>query len=105
MHAPGTVWHPFVPPFGYIKCAVCTCKVRLYHKRSLKLFGYSGYSIAPVTRSFCLLVSSQMFENKPRFILTFTYNLGLDWRSALRESHLSATHLQPTNQTQPLGLL
>ncbi|XP_062872594.1 chordin [Trichomycterus rosablanca] len=26
MHAPGTVWHPFVPPFGYIKCAVCTCK-------------------------------------------------------------------------------
>jgi len=26
MHAPGTSWHPFVPPFGYIKCAVCTCK-------------------------------------------------------------------------------
>uniref|UniRef100_A0A8B9I112 Chordin n=1 Tax=Astyanax mexicanus TaxID=7994 RepID=A0A8B9I112_ASTMX len=26
MHAPGTMWHPFVPPFGYIKCAVCTCK-------------------------------------------------------------------------------
>uniref|UniRef100_A0A8C4RV84 Chordin n=1 Tax=Erpetoichthys calabaricus TaxID=27687 RepID=A0A8C4RV84_ERPCA len=28
IHAPGTTWHPFVPPFGYIKCAVCTCKVR-----------------------------------------------------------------------------
>uniref|UniRef100_A0A3B4A709 Chordin n=1 Tax=Periophthalmus magnuspinnatus TaxID=409849 RepID=A0A3B4A709_9GOBI len=26
MHAPGTTWHPFVPPFGYIKCAICTCK-------------------------------------------------------------------------------
>ncbi|XP_048017310.1 chordin isoform X1 [Megalobrama amblycephala] len=26
MHAPGTTWHPFVPPFRYIKCAVCTCK-------------------------------------------------------------------------------
>uniref|UniRef100_A0A7N6BIH4 Chordin n=1 Tax=Anabas testudineus TaxID=64144 RepID=A0A7N6BIH4_ANATE len=26
IHAPGTTWHPFVPPFGYIKCAVCTCK-------------------------------------------------------------------------------
>uniref|UniRef100_A0A672Z8R9 Chordin n=1 Tax=Sphaeramia orbicularis TaxID=375764 RepID=A0A672Z8R9_9TELE len=26
MHAPGTTWHPFVPPFGYIKCAVCTCR-------------------------------------------------------------------------------
>ncbi|KAM9317747.1 chordin [Pholidichthys leucotaenia] len=26
MHAPGTTWHPFVPPFGYIKCAVCSCK-------------------------------------------------------------------------------
>ncbi|XP_043926340.1 chordin [Protopterus annectens] len=25
-HAAGTVWHPFVPPFGYIKCAVCACK-------------------------------------------------------------------------------
>jgi len=28
MHAPGTTWHPFVPPFGFIKCAVCTCKVQ-----------------------------------------------------------------------------
>uniref|UniRef100_A0A4W5PHH9 Chordin n=1 Tax=Hucho hucho TaxID=62062 RepID=A0A4W5PHH9_9TELE len=26
MHAPGSTWHPFVPPFGYIKCALCTCK-------------------------------------------------------------------------------
>lgn len=30
MHAPGTTWHPFVPPFGYIKCAVCTCKVNTH---------------------------------------------------------------------------
>ncbi|MGH0169108.1 UNVERIFIED_CONTAM: hypothetical protein FKN15_076262 [Acipenser sinensis] len=26
IHPPGTTWHPFVPPFGYIKCAVCTCR-------------------------------------------------------------------------------
>ncbi|XP_056468185.1 chordin [Gadus chalcogrammus] len=26
MHTPGTTWHPFIPPFGYIKCALCTCK-------------------------------------------------------------------------------
>ncbi|MGH0151809.1 UNVERIFIED_CONTAM: hypothetical protein FKN15_040136 [Acipenser sinensis] len=26
IHPPGTRWHPFVPPFGYIKCAVCTCR-------------------------------------------------------------------------------
>ncbi|XP_062900926.1 chordin [Mobula hypostoma] len=25
-HPAGTTWHPFVPPFGYVKCAVCTCK-------------------------------------------------------------------------------
>ncbi|KAM5293184.1 chordin isoform 2-T2 [Ctenodactylus gundi] len=24
--AAGTKWHPIVPPFGLIKCAVCTCK-------------------------------------------------------------------------------
>lgn len=24
--AAGTRWHPVVPPFGLIKCAVCTCK-------------------------------------------------------------------------------
>lgn len=23
----GTRWHPVVPPFGLIKCAICTCKV------------------------------------------------------------------------------
>ncbi|XP_033885023.3 chordin-like [Acipenser ruthenus] len=26
IHPPGTTWHPFVPPFGYIKCAICTCR-------------------------------------------------------------------------------
>ncbi|XP_069753177.1 chordin isoform X2 [Narcine bancroftii] len=25
-HPAGTTWHPFVPPFGYVKCAVCSCK-------------------------------------------------------------------------------
>ncbi|XP_041419135.1 chordin-like [Xenopus laevis] len=24
--AAGTRWHPFVPPFGLIKCAICTCR-------------------------------------------------------------------------------
>lgn len=33
MHAPGTTWHPFVPPFGYIKCAVCTCKVNIQQQK------------------------------------------------------------------------
>lgn len=27
--AAGTRWHPVVPPFGLIKCAICTCKVWL----------------------------------------------------------------------------
>ena len=21
-------WHPYIPPFGFSRCAVCTCKVR-----------------------------------------------------------------------------
>ena len=21
-------WHPYIPPFGFCRCAVCTCKVR-----------------------------------------------------------------------------
>lgn len=29
--AAGTRWHPVVPPFGLIKCAVCTCKVWLHN--------------------------------------------------------------------------
>ncbi|XP_033642340.1 chordin-like isoform X1 [Asterias rubens] len=24
-HSIGSQWHPFVPPFGYIQCAICTC--------------------------------------------------------------------------------
>ncbi|XP_071145826.1 chordin-like [Mytilus edulis] len=24
-HAAGTKWHPYVPPFGYVTCAVCSC--------------------------------------------------------------------------------
>nr|WMB80899.1 Chordin [Patiria miniata] len=25
-HSVGSQWHPFVPPFGYIQCAICTCR-------------------------------------------------------------------------------
>ncbi|CDW55854.1 chordin [Trichuris trichiura] len=24
-HAHGTAWHPYLPPFGYSRCALCTC--------------------------------------------------------------------------------
>ncbi|CAH1773701.1 unnamed protein product [Owenia fusiformis] len=24
-HRVGTIWHPYVPPFGYVKCALCSC--------------------------------------------------------------------------------
>ena len=27
-HTAGTKWHPYIPPFGFSRCAVCTCKVR-----------------------------------------------------------------------------
>jgi len=26
-HPVGSTWHPYVPPFGYSKCATCTCLV------------------------------------------------------------------------------
>lgn len=41
MHAPGTTWHPFVPPFGYIKCAVCTCKVNIHELTCSHLLGFT----------------------------------------------------------------
>ncbi|XP_074654758.1 chordin-like [Tubulanus polymorphus] len=25
-HAYGTKWHPYIPPFGFVRCAVCSCK-------------------------------------------------------------------------------
>ena len=27
-YKPGAQWHPYVVPFGYSKCTVCTCMVR-----------------------------------------------------------------------------
>jgi hypothetical protein len=23
----GTTWHPYIPPFGYVTCALCSCQV------------------------------------------------------------------------------
>lgn len=25
-HLPGSKWHPYIPPFGFSRCAVCTCQ-------------------------------------------------------------------------------
>lgn len=25
MHLAGTKWHPYLPPFGFDRCSVCTC--------------------------------------------------------------------------------
>ena len=27
LHTPGSRWHPYIPPFGFSRCATCTCKV------------------------------------------------------------------------------
>ena len=29
-HQAGTKWHPYVPPFGYVTCAICSCMVRYF---------------------------------------------------------------------------
>ena len=26
-HPAGSRWHPYIPPFGFSRCAICTCKV------------------------------------------------------------------------------
>ena len=26
-HTAGTKWHPYIPPFGFSRCATCTCRV------------------------------------------------------------------------------
>ncbi len=25
LHRAGTTWHPYIPPFGFSRCAICTC--------------------------------------------------------------------------------
>ena len=27
LHTPGSRWHPYIPPFGFSRCATCTCMV------------------------------------------------------------------------------
>ena len=27
-HPAGSRWHPYIPPFGFSRCAICTCKVK-----------------------------------------------------------------------------
>lgn len=31
MYPSGSVWHPYVQPFGYMKCIACTCVVSAEH--------------------------------------------------------------------------
>lgn len=52
MHAPGTTWHPFVPPFGYIKCAVCTCKVKSHWQTSNSWMSNLCWTVFPRMDSF-----------------------------------------------------
>ena len=28
-HPAGTTWHPYIPPWGFSKCTICTCKVAI----------------------------------------------------------------------------
>ena len=28
-HPAGSRWHPYIPPFGFSRCAICTCKVMM----------------------------------------------------------------------------
>ena len=28
-HPAGTTWHPYIPPWGFSKCTICTCKVTI----------------------------------------------------------------------------
>ena len=29
LHSPGSRWHPYIPPFGFSRCATCTCLVNI----------------------------------------------------------------------------
>ena len=28
IHPPGSRWHPYIPPFGFSRCAICSCQVQ-----------------------------------------------------------------------------
>ena len=30
LHPAGSKWHPYIPPFGFSRCAVCTCQASIY---------------------------------------------------------------------------
>ena len=50
-HAYGSMWHPYLPPFGYMLCTLCTCSVRLI------LYGHSPHS---THISFSLVLASPL---------------------------------------------
>ncbi|XP_014664921.1 PREDICTED: chordin-like [Priapulus caudatus] len=40
-HAAGTSWHPYIPPFGFSPCALCTCRVcRLFARAFVRACVY-----------------------------------------------------------------
>lgn len=92
MHAPGTTWHPFVPPFGYIKCAVCTCKVNPLYLISPASASTGGSTWRKVQSS----------GTTP---LTSAPSSGIFRRGPLREGHLPGVDLRPPRQAEPLRLL
>ena len=46
-HPAGSRWHPYIPPFGFSRCAICTCKVRqsikMYHGKYLDIYSLGKF--------------------------------------------------------------
>ena len=58
LHPPGSKWHPYIPPFGFSRCATCTCdpesmKVECQSQRCPRLDCPADQQIRPDALACC----------------------------------------------------
>ena len=66
LHPPGSKWHPYIPPFGFSRCATCTCdpesmKVECQSQRCPTLDCPADQQIRPDALA-CCKVSVYIFD-------------------------------------------
>ena len=64
LHPPGSKWHPYIPPFGFSRCATCTCdpesmKVECQSQRCPRLDCPADQQIRPDALACCKVVKKQ----------------------------------------------
>ncbi|CAB4057349.1 CHRD [Lepeophtheirus salmonis] len=68
-HIAGTRWHPYIPPFGFSRCAVCTCdagtlQVKCRSQQCPKLNCFGNKQIRPNILSCCKICDHSTHERE-----------------------------------------